>query len=115
LLIPIPAVARCTTSQVPWQSQQPTGQWPEALSRAQLAPTKGPSQLNQRLGLGTTPGPWPLGGLGRPVEPVVESPTHPVMPNLVVLWEMSPLRRGVRAGARLWARQCALRTGHCSW
>jgi hypothetical protein len=35
---------------------------------------------------------------------VVGSPTHPVMPNLVVLWKMSPLRREVRAGARLWAR-----------
>jgi hypothetical protein len=35
---------------------------------------------------------------------VVGSPTHPVMPNLVMLWKMSPLRGGVRAGARLWAR-----------
>jgi hypothetical protein len=32
------------------------------------------------------------------------SPTHPVMPNLVMLWKMSPLRGGVRVGARLWAR-----------
>jgi hypothetical protein len=39
----------------------------------------------------------------------VGSPTHPVMPNLVVLWEMSPLRGGVRAGARLWARGPARR------
>jgi hypothetical protein len=47
-----------------------------------------------------------MGGLGRPVAPVVVvgSPTHPVMPNLVVLWKMSPLRGGVRVGARLWAR-----------
>jgi hypothetical protein len=45
----------------------------------------------------------PRGGLGRPGEPVVGSPTHPVMSNLVVLWEISPLRGGVRAGARLWA------------
>jgi hypothetical protein len=44
-----------------------------------------------------------MGGLGRPVAPVVGPPTHPVMQNLVVLWKMSPLRRGVRAGARLWA------------
>jgi hypothetical protein len=35
---------------------------------------------------------------------VVGSPTHPVMPDLVVLWKMSPLRGGVRAGARLWTR-----------
>jgi hypothetical protein len=33
-----------------------------------------------------------MGGLGRPGEPVVGSPTHPVMPNLVVLWKISPLR-----------------------
>ena len=45
----------------------------------------------------------------RPGEPVVGSPTHPVMPNLVVLWKMSPLRGGVRAGARLWARGTARR------
>jgi hypothetical protein len=48
--------------------------------------------------------PRATGGLARPGEPVVGSPTHPVMPNLVMLWEMSPLRGGVRAGARLWAR-----------
>jgi hypothetical protein len=41
---------------------------------------------------------------------VVGSPTHPVMPNLVVLWKMSPLRGGVRAGARLWARGPAYRS-----
>jgi hypothetical protein len=29
---------------------------------------------------------------------------HPVMPDLVVLWKTSPLRREVRAGARSWAR-----------
>jgi hypothetical protein len=45
----------------------------------------------------------------RPVEPVVGSPTHPVMPNLVMLWKMSPLRGGVRAGAGLWARGPARR------
>jgi hypothetical protein len=33
-----------------------------------------------------------MGGLGGAVAPVVGSPTHPVMPNLVVLWKMSPLR-----------------------
>ena len=44
-----------------------------------------------------------MGGLGRPVAPMVGSPTHPVMPNLVMLWKMSPLRGGVRVGARLWA------------
>jgi hypothetical protein len=49
-------------------------------------------------------GDHPRGGLGRHREPVVGSPTHPVMQNLVVLWEMSPLWGGVRAGARLWAR-----------
>jgi hypothetical protein len=42
---------------------------------------------------------------------VVGSPTHPVMPNLVMLWKMSPLGRGVRAGARLWARDPARRSG----
>ena len=47
----------------------------------------------------------------RPGEPVVGSPTHPVMPNLVMLWKMSPLRGGVRAGARLWARGPARRAG----
>jgi hypothetical protein len=51
-----------------------------------------------------------MGGLGRPVAPVVGSPTHPVMSNLVVLWKMSPLRGGVRAGARLWARGPARRS-----
>ena len=51
-----------------------------------------------------------MGGLGRPVAPVVGSPTHPVMPNLVMLWKMSPLGRGVRAGARLWARGPARRS-----
>jgi hypothetical protein len=35
---------------------------------------------------------------------VVGSPTHPVMPHLIMLWKMSPLWREVRAGARLWAR-----------
>jgi hypothetical protein len=40
---------------------------------------------------------------------VVGSPTHPVMPNLVMLWKMNPLRGGVRAGARLWARGPAAR------
>ena len=45
----------------------------------------------------------------RPGEPVVGSPTHPVMPNLVMLWKMSPLQGGVRAGARLWARGPARR------
>jgi hypothetical protein len=51
-----------------------------------------------------------MGGLGRPVAPVVGSPAHPVMPNLVVLWKMSPPGRGVRAGARLWARGPARRS-----
>jgi hypothetical protein len=51
-----------------------------------------------------------MGGLGRPGAPVVGSPTHPVMPNLLVLWKMSPLWRGVRAGARLWARGPARRS-----
>jgi hypothetical protein len=52
-----------------------------------------------------------MGGLGRPVAPVVGSPTHPVMPDLVVLWKMSPPPgRGVRAGARLWARGPARRS-----
>jgi hypothetical protein len=46
--------------------------------------------------------PRATGGLGRPGEPVVGSPTHPVMPNLVMLWEISPLRGGVRAGAMLY-------------
>jgi hypothetical protein len=32
------------------------------------------------------------------------------MPNLVMLWKMSPLRGGVRAGARLWARGPACRS-----
>ena len=32
------------------------------------------------------------GGLVRPGEPVVGSPTHLVMQNLVMLWKMSPLR-----------------------
>jgi hypothetical protein len=41
---------------------------------------------------------------------VTGSPTHPVMPNLVMLWKMSPLRGGVRAGARLWARGPARRS-----
>jgi hypothetical protein len=40
---------------------------------------------------------------------VVGSPTHPVMPNLVMLWKISPLRGGVRAGTRLWAREATRR------
>jgi hypothetical protein len=48
--------------------------------------------------------------VGRPGEPVVGSPTHPVMPNLVMLWEVSPLRGEVRAGAWLWARGPARRS-----
>jgi hypothetical protein len=43
-------------------------------------------------------GDHPRGGLGRPGEQVVGSLTHPVMPNLVVLWKMSPLRGGRSAG-----------------
>jgi hypothetical protein len=46
----------------------------------------------------------PRGGLGGAGGAVVGSPTHPAMPNLVVLWEMGPLRREVRAGARSWTR-----------
>jgi hypothetical protein len=41
---------------------------------------------------------------------VVGSPTHPAMPNLVMPWKVSPLRGGVRAGARLWARGPARRS-----
>jgi hypothetical protein len=78
--------------------------WPESFSRAQSAPTKGPSLLNQRLGA-THGGAGEARGAGG-----VGSPTHPVMPNLVVLWKMSPLRGGVRAGARLWARGPACRS-----
>jgi hypothetical protein len=37
------------------------------------------------------------------------SPTHPAMPSLLVLWKMSPLRGGVRAGARVKARGPARR------
>jgi hypothetical protein len=57
-------------------------------------------------------------GLVRPGEPVVGSPTHPVMPNLVMLWTLeneSPAGRSaggcqvVGAGARLWARGPARR------
>ena len=40
---------------------------------------------------------------------MVGSPTHPVMPNLVMLWKMSPLHGGVRAGARLWLREATRR------
>jgi hypothetical protein len=41
---------------------------------------------------------------------VVGSPTHPGMPNLIKLWKMSPLRREVRAGARLGVRGLARRS-----
>jgi hypothetical protein len=56
-------------------------------------------------------GDHPRGDWGDPwVAPVVGSrPPHPVMPNLVMLWKMSPLRGGMRAGARLWARGPARR------
>ena len=37
------------------------------------------------------------------------SPTHPVMPNLVMLWKMGPLRGEGRAGARLWLREATRR------
>jgi hypothetical protein len=36
------------------------------------------------------------GGLGRSGEPVVGSPTHPVIPHLIMLWKMGP--RGARGG-----------------
>jgi hypothetical protein len=51
-------------------------------------------------------GSWGGQGTGKPV---VGSPTNPVMPDLIVLWEMTPLRREVRAGARLWVRGPARR------
>ena len=35
---------------------------------------------------------------------MVGSPTHPVMPNLIMLWEMGPLRGEGRAGATHRAR-----------
>ena len=50
-----------------------------------------------------------MGGMGRPGEPVVGPPTHPVMPNLVMLWKMDPLRGEGRAGARLWAWEATCR------
>jgi hypothetical protein len=40
---------------------------------------------------------------------VVGSPTRPVMPNLIVLWKMGPLRGEGRAGARLWLREATRR------
>jgi hypothetical protein len=46
-------------------------------------------------------GDHPRGGLGRPGGPIVGSPTHPVMPNLIVLWKMGPPWGEGRAGARL--------------
>jgi hypothetical protein len=36
-------------------------------------------------------------------------PTHPVMPDLIVLWKMGPLRGEGRAGARLWLREATRR------
>ena len=42
-------------------------------------------------------------------EPVVGSPTHPVMPDLIMLWEVGPLRGEGRAGARLWLREATRR------
>jgi hypothetical protein len=40
---------------------------------------------------------------------VVGPPTHPVMPDLIVLWKMGPLRGEGRAGARLWLREATRR------
>ena len=40
---------------------------------------------------------------------MVGSPTHPVMPDLIVLWKMGPLRGEGRAGARLWLREATRR------
>jgi hypothetical protein len=41
---------------------------------------------------------------------VAGSPTHPVMPNLIMLWKMGPLRGEGRAGARLWLREATRQT-----
>jgi hypothetical protein len=48
---------------------------------------------------------------------MVGSPTHPVMPNLVMLWKMSPPWGEGRAGARLWARGPVRRPPEpgCNW
>ena len=40
---------------------------------------------------------------------MVGSPTRPVMPNLIMLWKMGPLRGEGRAGARLWLREATRR------
>jgi hypothetical protein len=40
---------------------------------------------------------------------VVGSSTRPVMPNLIMLWKMGPLRGEGRAGARLWLREATRR------
>jgi hypothetical protein len=55
--------------------------------------------------LGGTSGWRPsTGGLGRSGDPVAGSPTHPAMPNLIVLWKMSPLWGEGRGGAGLRAQ-----------
>ena len=41
---------------------------------------------------------------------MVGSLTRPVMPHLVMLWKMGPLRGEGRAGARLWTRGPSRRT-----
>jgi hypothetical protein len=46
-------------------------------------------------------GDYPRGILGRSGEPVVGSPTHPVMPDRIMLWKMSHLRGGGGAGTGL--------------
>jgi hypothetical protein len=86
--------ACCTTSQLVRSVFQSTmGSYYEGASSAEPAA-----------------GDHPWGGWGDQGGAVVGSPTHPVMPNLIVLWKMSPLRRDVRAGARLWARGPARRS-----
>jgi hypothetical protein len=57
-------------------------------------PTNGPSRRNQRLGT-------IHGGDGEVRGAEGWVPDHPVMPNLIMVWKMSALCGGCRAGARL--------------
>jgi hypothetical protein len=81
----------------------PAARWATAsqLDRSDFQSIMGDGCLRRRRrGLLSRTSGWgpPTGGLGRPGEPVVGSPTHPVMPNLVMLWKMGPSRCGRRAG-----------------
>ena len=87
-------------------SSYPTSPENVNLKKSPAAPA-GPSRLNHEPAAGGW-GP-PTGGIGRSREPVAGSPTHPVMPNLVVLCKMGS---GLPAGRGAGGCQVVVAGGH---